>query len=1040
MSREWLAPVAMVLPALLLCACSGGSSGPTTVAPPPPDPVAAAVAVSPGTARLDAPGGTLRLSAEVRDADGNVMPDAAVTWSSDAPDVAAVDASGLVTAVGAGMATVTATAGNATGSASITVDPPVPASVTVSPATVRFDGPGGTQRLSAEVRDADGNLLPDAEVVWFSDATDVARVDADGLVTAIGAGTAVVTAKAGDEGGSATVTVEPTDPVAAAAERAALEALYERTGGERWINSTNWLSDKPFDEWYGVYQDRDGRVIGIELSDNGLTGTIPPEVGQFTELRSLGLGANGLRGGIPSEIGGLDNLETLNLVLNGLTGEIPAELSNLSMLNRLSLGGNRLSGLIPPELGRLDRAVHLGLSGNELTGPVPPEIARMGSLAQLWLHKNRLTGPIPPAFGDSRRLADLNLSGNELTGPIPPELARNSALNRLHLSDNRLSGIVPPELTALPLSFFSWSGNAGLCIEDTDTMAAWASSIATHLSGDWCNRGDRVALDALYNTAGGPGWTVAGGWDDDRPSGRHGVRVDASGRVVAIDLAGNGLAGELPLELGNLPFLETLRLDDNPDLTGRLPYTLSRLDALAEFGYAGTGLCVPREENFLRRWLGGVAVHAGTGVDCEPEADRDVLARFYEAMGGDNWSNNENWLTDAPLREWHGVTVDSGGRVIELDLWFNRLSGAIPADIAALDMLERLSIVGTDTKGAPIPPELGELANLRVLDLAGIYAAGPLPPQLGKLDRLESLDLSNNGFTGAIPAEFGNLASLKRLDLDANGLTGPIPHQLANATGLEQIHLADNDLSGTLPAALAGMASLLLLDLSGNSLSDYLPTAFGDFEQLEYLNLSFNDLFGAIPAELGNLEMLTELYLGSNSLAGSIPPELGNLSRLRSLVLTGNADLAGPLPANLANLGELIHLQAAGTKLCVSDEATTEGLAEYSAHAAHRRVRRRARTGLPHAGHPVPRTAHCPGGGRAGPAARVPHRREDQRRAHARRARRLLPGRDACPVRRDPRGGRPHSDSDRRKFSGPFGQRHDPRRGRAAGVGDGDRD
>ena len=105
-------------------ACGEGAIEPS---PPPPEPPrATTVAVTPATAELTAPGATVRLSAEVRDQNGQVMAGAAVTWSSDDASIATVDASGLATAVGNGMATITATAGSARGTARITVAYPNP--------------------------------------------------------------------------------------------------------------------------------------------------------------------------------------------------------------------------------------------------------------------------------------------------------------------------------------------------------------------------------------------------------------------------------------------------------------------------------------------------------------------------------------------------------------------------------------------------------------------------------------------------------------------------------------------------------------------------------------------------------------------------------------------------------------------------------------------------------------------------------------------------------------------------------------------------
>ena len=85
---------------------------------------------------------------------------------------------------------------------------------------------------------------------------------------------------------------------------------------------------------------------------------------------------------------------------NRLTGEIPKELGDLSDLEGLWLQRNSLTGEIPPELGRLSNLKWLWLYGNELEGSIPPGLDKLSSLVQLNLHSNRLTGEIPKELGD----------------------------------------------------------------------------------------------------------------------------------------------------------------------------------------------------------------------------------------------------------------------------------------------------------------------------------------------------------------------------------------------------------------------------------------------------------------------------------------------------------------------------------------------------------------------------------------------------------------------------------------------------------------
>ena len=207
----------------------------------------------------------------------------------------------------------------------------------------------------------------------------------------------------------------------------ALTAFYQSTGGPDWFDSRNWGTSRPLRDWHGIIVDDDGRVTELNLRNNGLTGPIPPELGDLTSLTELILSFNGLTGPIPPELGNLTRLTDLNLGFNGLTGPIPPELGNLTRLTDLILGYNGLTGPIPPELGNLTRLRELTLSDNGLTGPIPPELGNLTSLTDLILGNNDLTGPIPPELGSLTSLTDLNLGFNGLTGPIPPELGNSRA-------------------------------------------------------------------------------------------------------------------------------------------------------------------------------------------------------------------------------------------------------------------------------------------------------------------------------------------------------------------------------------------------------------------------------------------------------------------------------------------------------------------------------------------------------------------------------------------------------------------------------------
>ena len=389
------------------------------------------------------------------------------------------------------------------------------------------------------------------------------------------------------------------------------------------------------------------------------------------------------------------------------------------------------------------------------------------------------------------------------------------------------------------------------------------------------------------------------------------------------------------------------------------------------------------------------------------------LLRLYETLDGSGWTNAANWGTDQPLDTWYGITTDSEGRITEIDLSNNGLAGAIPPEVARLEHLEVLDLSGNalsetaaddpgpldpaldlsadftfspvpprpeplegrvvyaarqtpgiepwpcilnqpqlspgDGVTSVIPPELGSMPNLQVLDLSQNSLTGPIPPELGNLESLEILDLGFNtlegpippelgqlenleelsvcfnrrwnpnvgrigGLTGSIPAELGDLANLEVLELSANFLEGPISTELGNLEDLKILSLGINELTGSIPAELGGLGSLKFLSLRVNELTGAIPAELGDLGNLETLWLQASRLTGAIPAELGDLGNLVELSLSGNQLTGAIPAELGDLGSLGILSLGAN-ELTGAIPAELGNLGDLVELSLAGNQL-----------------------------------------------------------------------------------------------------------------------------
>ncbi len=769
----------------------------------------------------------------------------------------------------------------------------------------------------------------------------------------------------------------------------ALVALYNSTDGDNWTNNTNWLTDAPISTWYGVTVSN-GRVTKIDLGGypdgnnlsgtipteignlanltyldleyNQLTGTIPPEIGNLTNLIYLDLASNRLTGTIPPEIGNLTNLKSLNLGYNQLTGTIPSEVGDLTNLTDLDLRGNRLTGTIPPEIGNLTSLTHLCLGGNQLTGAIPPEIWNLTNLTYLYLDGNQLTGTIPSEIGNLTNLTYLYLDGNQLTGTIPSEIGNLTNLNGLYLGWNQLTGTIPPEignltnLTSLLLYGNQLTGTIPSEIGNL-TNLTWLYLYGNQLTGipseignltnlnfldlndnEFVDLPDLSSLTSLKNLRIQNNKFT---FEDIEPN--IGVPSD---EFIYSPQDSVGVEQDITVNQGSsFTFSVTVGGEHNQyqwlkngarisGATGS-SYTIHSIAS----SDAGSYTCnitntVATELTLYRR---PINLSIGGFVSNQ---DSLALVALYNSTNGDNWTNNTNWLSDAPISTWYGITV-SNGRVTKidlggypngnnlsgtippeignltnltyLDLEYNQLTGTIPSEIGNLTNLTYLCLYHNQLTGT-IPSEIGNLTNLTYLNLGWNQLTGTIPPEIGNLTNLIVLYLGDNQLTGTIPSEIGSLTNLTTLDLCYNQLTGSIPSEIGNLTNLRNLYLFNNQLTGTIPPEVGNLVNLILLDFSSNNLTGTIPVEIWNLTNLTSLGLGSNKLTGTIPAEINNLENLTHLFLCYNQLTGSIPPEIGNLINLRYLYIHGN-QLTGTIPPEVGNLVNLILLEFSSNNL-----------------------------------------------------------------------------------------------------------------------------
>jgi len=253
--------------AMLVLSCGDGAVEPAS----PPAPVATTVTINPVSATLTALGETARLTAEVRDQNGQVMAGAQVNWTTSESGIASVSATGLVTAVANGSADVTASVGSASASARITVEQRV-SRVRVSPPDAVLASLGDTVRLSAEGQDANGNPVAGVDFTWSSDDRSVAIVDTDGLVTAVANGSAKVTASSERSSAMASVTVSDVG--------AFLKENSHIATAMVWLGTDN--RPKPYAGWPQAMKDK--LVLAIKQLRGDGTGLPEVAINQAADL------------------------------------------------------------------------------------------------------------------------------------------------------------------------------------------------------------------------------------------------------------------------------------------------------------------------------------------------------------------------------------------------------------------------------------------------------------------------------------------------------------------------------------------------------------------------------------------------------------------------------------------------------------------------------------------------------------------------------------------------------------------------------------
>nr|GMD87493.1 receptor protein kinase CLAVATA1 [Ipomoea batatas] len=374
----------------------------------------------------------------------------------------------------------------------------------------------------------------------------------------------------------------------------------------------------------------------------------------------------------------------------------------------------------------------------------------------------------------------------------------------------------------------------------------------------------------------GPGSSELGDWVAGNSQAHcffSGITCDQDSRVISIAISGVPLLGSLPPEIGLLDRLLNLTLS-SVSLTGALPSEMAKLTSIRAITISNN--------RFSDHFPG------------------EILVGMTELQVLDVYNNNFSGRLPHEFVKLKKLKV--------VNLGGNYFTGEIPEIHSNNSSLRTLILEGNSLTGT-IPGSLGQLQNLRELRL-GIFNKfeSGIPPELGSVTTLEMLDLSQCNLSGEIPPSLGNLKQLHTLWLNGNRLTGHIPAELYGLESLAELDLSGNNMMGEIPQSLAELKSLAWINLSGNKFQGTIPEFIGDLPKLEALQVWNNNFTSELPVNLGRNGRLMLLDVASNQISGRVPENLCMGGKLEALILIEN-NFSGPFPQDLGECKSLYKVR-----------------------------------------------------------------------------------------------------------------------------------
>ncbi|CAG7904433.1 unnamed protein product [Brassica rapa] len=446
------------------------------------------------------------------------------------------------------------------------------------------------------------------------------------------------------------------------------------------------------------------QLTKLDFSYNKFSGDVSGGLGRCLKLNSLRAGFNNLSGEIPKEVYNISDLEELSLPVNHLTGRIDDGITRLTKLTLLELYFNHLEGDIPKDIGKLFNLRSLRLHINNLTGSVPVSLSNCTKLEKLNLRVNRLGGGLSVDFSRFQSLSILDLGNNSFTGDFPSTVYSCKNITAMRFAGNKLTGQISPQVLELEsLSFFTFSDNNMTNITGALSILQGCKKLSTLIIAK--NFYDEtIPSNEDFLASGAFPKLQIFGTGGSRLRGEIPAWLIKLKSVELMDLSQNRFVGSIPGWLGTLPNLFYLDLSDNL-LTGELPKELFQLRALmSQKVYDAT------ERTYLE-----LPVFVKPN-NITSNQQYNQLSSLPPAI----YIRRNNLTGSIP------VEIGQLKVLIVVELLGNNFSGSIPEELSNLTNLERLDLSNNNLSGR-IPWSLTGLHFMSYFNVANNTLSGQIP-------------------------------------------------------------------------------------------------------------------------------------------------------------------------------------------------------------------------------------------------------------------------------------------------------------------------